>query len=53
MNKPKNRFQNVVPYEHTRFKLPVLPGTTGSDYINANSIDGLKAKGAYIATQGG
>lgn len=51
-NKPKNRFQHVLPYEATRVKLTPIPGVTGSDYINANFIDGFKAKSAYIATQG-
>ncbi len=51
-NKPKNRFQNVLPYESTRVRLVPLPGVTGSDYINASLIDGYKQRGAYIATQG-
>jgi netrin-G3 ligand len=51
-NKSKNRFQNIMPFEHTRLKLTPLPGVIGSDYLNANLIDGHKQKGAYIATQG-
>ena len=35
-----DRVQNLLPYEHTRFKLRTLPGVPGSDYINANYIDG-------------
>jgi len=51
-NKPKNRFQNILPYENTRVKLQAIPGVAGSDYINASWIDGYKQRGAFIATQG-
>jgi protein tyrosine phosphatase len=51
-NKSKNRFQNIMPFEHTRVKLTPLPGVVGSDYLNASLIDGHKQRGAYIATQG-
>ena len=51
-NKPKNRFQNILPYENTRVKLQAIPGVVGSDYINASWIDGFKQKSAFIATQG-
>jgi len=52
VNREKNRFQNVLPFESTRVKLIPVPGVTGSDYINANFLDGFKNRGAYIATQG-
>ena len=48
-NKAKNRYANVVAYDHTRVK--VLNELTGSDYINASFIDGYCRTKAYIATQ--
>lgn len=51
-NKFKNRLVNILPYEATRVCLqPLANAPEGSDYINANFIDGYKYKRAYIATQ--
>ena len=53
-NKPKNRYKNILPFDHSRVKLiEVNEGQEGGDYINANFLDGFKQKGAYIATQVG
>ncbi|XP_047444658.1 receptor-type tyrosine-protein phosphatase S-like isoform X14 [Mugil cephalus] len=53
VNKPKNRYANVIAYDHTRVVLaPIEAGILGSDYINANYIDGYRKQNAYIATQG-
>lgn len=52
VNRAKNRYANVVAYDHSRVRLHSPGGTAdGSDYINANFIDGFRRPNAYIATQ--
>ena len=50
-NKTKNRYQNIVAYDHTRVKLEPLKEKEKSDYINANYIEGHSGENVYIATQ--
>ncbi|XP_077959782.1 receptor-type tyrosine-protein phosphatase H isoform X3 [Gasterosteus aculeatus] len=51
-NKPRNRFNNVLPYDWCRVKLSTLNPNEASDYINACYMPGYKSDRDYIATQG-
>ncbi|TGZ36850.1 hypothetical protein CRM22_011392 [Opisthorchis felineus] len=50
-NKPKNRIQSVLPYDHNRVALKRSPDSGDSDYINASFVDGYMRRRAYIASQ--
>ncbi|XP_062339547.1 receptor-type tyrosine-protein phosphatase O isoform X1 [Osmerus eperlanus] len=52
INRPKNRYTNILPYDFSRVKLFSMHNDEGSDYINANYIPGYKSPTEYIATQG-
>uniref|UniRef100_A0A0A9W4L1 Tyrosine-protein phosphatase non-receptor type 9 n=2 Tax=Lygus hesperus TaxID=30085 RepID=A0A0A9W4L1_LYGHE len=51
-NQAKNRYTDVLCYDHSRVLLSVINNDTSTDYINANFVDGYKQKNAFISTQG-
>uniref|UniRef100_A0A8C6UVT6 protein-tyrosine-phosphatase n=1 Tax=Neogobius melanostomus TaxID=47308 RepID=A0A8C6UVT6_9GOBI len=51
-NVKKNRYKDILPFDHTRVKLTLKTTNQDTDYINANFIKGIDGPEAYIATQG-
>jgi len=52
-NQRKNRYSDVLPYDHSRVVLNSATNVSGSDYINASTItDHDPRNPAYISTQG-
>ncbi|XP_035521032.1 receptor-type tyrosine-protein phosphatase eta isoform X2 [Morone saxatilis] len=51
-NKPKNRYNNVLPYDSSRVKLSIIHGSPYDDYINANYMSGYNSRKEFIAAQG-
>ncbi|XP_063978585.1 tyrosine-protein phosphatase corkscrew isoform X2 [Diachasmimorpha longicaudata] len=46
-NRAKNRYKNILPFDHTRVKLKdVDPSVPGADYINANYIKNEEGEGS-------
>uniref|UniRef100_A0A0N4YZZ3 protein-tyrosine-phosphatase n=1 Tax=Parastrongyloides trichosuri TaxID=131310 RepID=A0A0N4YZZ3_PARTI len=52
VNRAKNRFTNILPYDHSRVKLTATDDDEGSDYVNANYIPGFNSRREFIAAQG-
>ncbi|XP_014010169.1 receptor-type tyrosine-protein phosphatase epsilon isoform X2 [Salmo salar] len=52
INRDKNRYPNILPYDHSRVLLTQIDGHSCTDYINASYIDGYKEKNKLIAAQG-
>ncbi|XP_042155503.1 tyrosine-protein phosphatase non-receptor type 22 isoform X3 [Oncorhynchus tshawytscha] len=51
-NVKKNRYKDIVPFDHSRVKLSLTTSKNDNDYINASFIKGVSGARAYIATQG-
>ncbi|XP_054712806.1 tyrosine-protein phosphatase non-receptor type 9-like [Uloborus diversus] len=51
-NLPKNRYSDVLCYDHSRVKITCQDSDPCSDYLNANFVDGFRQKNAFISTQG-
>uniref|UniRef100_A0A8C2DEX6 protein-tyrosine-phosphatase n=1 Tax=Cyprinus carpio TaxID=7962 RepID=A0A8C2DEX6_CYPCA len=51
-NAKKNRYKDIVPFDHSRVKLSLITSKHDTDYINASFIKGVLGSRAYIATQG-
>ncbi|KAM8909792.1 tyrosine-protein phosphatase non-receptor type 12-like isoform 2-T5 [Spinachia spinachia] len=51
-NVKKNRYKDILPFDHTRVKLTLKTTNQDTDYVNANFIKGMDGPEAYIATQG-
>lgn len=50
-NSKKNRYRNIVPYDHSRVSLLTDHHKKHDDYINASHIKGYNNNNGYIASQ--
>uniref|UniRef100_A0A8C5B9W6 protein-tyrosine-phosphatase n=1 Tax=Gadus morhua TaxID=8049 RepID=A0A8C5B9W6_GADMO len=51
-NKEKNRYPNILPFDHSRVLLTQQEGDPCSDYVNASYINGYTEENKFIAAQG-
>jgi hypothetical protein len=51
-NRLKNRYGNIMAYDHSRVVLEFANDDPDTTYINANWVDGYNKKRSYIASQG-
>ncbi|XP_051021891.1 tyrosine-protein phosphatase non-receptor type 22 [Acomys russatus] len=51
-NIKKNRYKDILPYDHSLVELSLMTSDEDCSYINANFIKGVYGPRAYIATQG-
>ncbi|KAL7648550.1 UNVERIFIED_CONTAM: hypothetical protein RMT77_000456 [Armadillidium vulgare] len=51
-NQLKNRYIDVLCYDHSRVELAAEDEEGHTTYINGNFVDGYKQKNAFISTQG-
>jgi tyrosine-protein phosphatase non-receptor type 12/18/22 len=46
VNRKKNRYKDILPFDYSRVALSEYPGVPGSDYMNANFIKGASGSNA-------
>ena len=51
-NQYKNRYTDVLSFDHSRVVLAAEDNEEHTTYINANYVDGYKQKNAFISSQG-
>lgn len=51
-NATKNRYRNIVAYDHSRVTVKKSAANHNSDYVNANYVNGYEKPCMYIASQG-
>ncbi|CAI5647892.1 receptor-type tyrosine-protein phosphatase V [Oreochromis niloticus] len=52
VNREKNRYPSILPYDHCRVRLSVQNSYPHTDYINANFVPGGGSERDFICTQG-
>jgi len=50
-NKKLNRYNNIVPYDHSRVKVVPTKSNGNNDYFNGNFLKGQNGINTYIASQ--